>query len=108
MSHRNFSSPAWLLHGLFGSTAGALTLQDERLSFVKDDGQTVFDVPIGEASEIKYPWHLFGGGLTLRVGAENYRVSFVRPGNTAGAEGNLGDVAVGRQNCKKWKSALPE
>ena len=106
MNNRNFSSQAWLLRGLIGSTEGVLALQNERLSFTNEQGQLVFDVPFGEVRDIQFPWHLFSGGLTFMIGADKYRVTFVRPGNTAGAEGNFGDVADGRAECKKWKAAL--
>lgn len=105
MNNRNLSSQAWILHGLTGSTAGVLTLRNERLSFESADSRLAFDAALNEVSEIKFPWHLFGGGLTFGIGADNYRVSFVRPGNTT-AEADFGDVTDGRENCKKWKTAL--
>lgn len=102
----NLNTHAWILHGLTGSTAGELSLQSERLSFTRDDGQLVFSAPLGEVRQIIFPWHLFGCGLTFVVGADNYRISFARPGNTAGAEADLGTIAMGRAHCKQWKAAL--
>ena len=105
MSNLNLDSTAWLLHGLTGSTAGVLTLRNQRLSFTNDKGELVFDAPIGEVRDISFPWHLFGCGLSLQVSANNYRVSFSRPGNTAGGE-NWSHVVGGREECKQWKTAL--
>ncbi len=71
MSNLNLNSPAWLLRGLTDSTAGVLSLRNERLSFVEDADKIVFDAPVGEVGDIKFPWHLFGNGLTLQVAPTN-------------------------------------
>ncbi len=105
MKNQNIRSQAWLLHGLIGSTKGDLTLHNQRLSFTNASGELVFDAPIGEVRDIQFPWHLFGCGLTLQVGADKHRISFARPGNTR-AEADFGDVAEGRAECKNWKATL--
>ncbi len=69
-----------------GSEGGVLKLKHERISFTTDAGRQVFDVALGEVSEIKFPWLHFGAGMTLKIGEEKYRLSFIQPGNTAGGE----------------------
>lgn len=82
-----------------------MTLRNQRISFADKSGALVFYVPLGEVRDIKFPWHLFGCGLTFVIGPNNYRISFARPGNTR-AEADFGDVAQGRENCRAWKAAL--
>jgi len=93
----------WLLSGMTGSEEGILQLADGRIIFTSIDGQTVFDARLPEVSEMEFPWYYFGGGMKLRIAAERYRVSFLRPGNTGGG---IGDIAPGRRVGKLWKAAL--
>ena len=104
MSQPTLRSQVWLLHGLTGNTPGTLTLKNERLSFTGDDDKIIFDTASGEVSEVKFPWHNFGGGCEFKIGADKYRVSFIQPGNTAGGEtASIGDA---RALGKRWKAAL--
>lgn len=97
-------SQAWLLHGLTGSEGGVLKLKHGRISFPTDAGRQVFDVALGEVSEIKFPWLYFGAGMTLKIGDEKHRLSFIQPGNTAGGEhANIMDA---RDLGDIWKLAL--
>lgn len=41
-------------------------------------------------------------GITGSIGADRYRISFVRPGNVAGHS----NISEGRQAGKDWKSVL--
>jgi len=60
---------------------------------------------------VTFPWYYFGGGMKLRVGTDNYRISFARPGNLAedfSENASVGDIAGGRQTGRAWKSALAD
>lgn len=94
MTNATLRTPAWLLRGLFGRTAGTLSLADGRLAFVTADLVTVFDVPIAALS-VRSPWHLFGAGIVVTIGAARHRLSFVEPGEN-------GDVRSGRAACRVW------
>jgi hypothetical protein len=94
---------AWLLKGITGNVAGVLGLDEGRFTFVTDDEQAVFDVPLSSVADVKVPWYYFGGGMKLTVGAERYRLSFVRP---TAMGGGVGDIPEGRAACKMWQSLL--
>lgn len=110
------------MKGATGSTQGVLELADGRLSFTAtehyrgaglrsdervDEGGRVFDAPISEVSEVKWPWYYFGGGVKLKIGDEKYRLSFVKPGNTQVLETEMpSDVRSGRNAAKLWKPVL--
>jgi len=103
MTQPVLQSQVWLLSGMTGSQEGILQLADGRFAFTDIDGQTVFDVPLSEVREVEFPWYYFGGGMKLSIGAERYRVSFMRPGNIGGG---IGDIGPGRRVGKEWKAAL--
>jgi hypothetical protein len=124
MSGEVLRTPAWLLVGLTRSKPGVLELADGRFAFTTEEG-TVFEVSLSEVSEVKFPWYYFGGGVKLRIGADRYRLSFVRPNDAsdipdrllAGTEfgapaalltagRKLLDIGEGRQAGKNWKSIL--
>ena len=103
MNQPVLQSRVWLLSGITGSREGFLQLADGRFAFTDIDGQTVFDVPLSVVREVEFPWYYFGGGMKLSIGAERYRVSFMRPGNVGGG---TGDIGPGRRLGKEWKAAL--
>ena len=103
MTTDDVKTEAWLLRGITGNLPGILSLANGRFTFVADDGQMVFDSPVTEVSDVKVPWYYFGGGMKLRVGAERYRLSFVRP---TAAGGGVADIPEGRGACKMWRSLL--
>ena len=111
---------AWLLVGITDSVPGVLELANGHLAFTTEEGR-VFDVPVPEVNELKFPWYYFGGGVKFSIGADSYRLSFVRP-NDAGdpparllARTEFGapapllkvlDIGEGRRAGKAWKSVL--
>jgi hypothetical protein len=103
MATDGVETDAWLLKGITGNIPGTLGLADGRLAFVTDDGQVVFDAPVSDVRDVKVPWHYFGGGMKLSVGAEQYRLSFVLP---TALGGTAADIPEGRRACKMWRSLL--
>lgn len=122
MAKQVIRTPAWLLVGLTRSTPGVLEFADERLGFTTENGR-LFHVPLTELTDLKFPWYYFGGGVKFTVGAERYRLSFVRPndaddvperllsrrqdrkGGALLAAGLL-DIGEGRRAGRAWKSVL--
>ena len=102
MAGDTLRTPTWLLDGITGSVPGVLELSDGRLTFTTDDGLRVFDAPLSEVSNVRFPWYYFSGGVKLNIGVNRYRLSFVQPENVAGHS----DVAGGRQTGKVWKTVL--
>jgi hypothetical protein len=117
-------TPAWLLVGITRSVPGVLELVDGRFAFTTEEG-LVFDAPLSEVSEVKFPWYYFGGGVKFRVGAGSYRLSFVRPNDASDIPGRLLagtgygapvalltagrkvlDIGEGRRAGKTWRSVL--
>ena len=117
-------TPAWLLVGVTRSTPGVLELADGHLAFTTGEGR-VFNVPLPEVSNVKFPWYYFGGGVKFSIGADDYRLSFVRPNEAsdipdrllAGTEfggpaalltagRKVLDVGEGRRAGKAWKTML--
>jgi hypothetical protein len=119
-----FQSVAWVLKGITGSdAAGLLRLSGGRLTLIGQNG-TAFDVPVGEVSDVTFPWFYFSGGMKLTAAGEKYRLSFVKPNNqnsyVAGQAANeivpgagmlavadiTGDIRKGRSAGKEWKRLL--
>ena len=116
-------TPAWRLIGLTRSEPGVLALADGRLAYWTDGG-VAFDVPLGEVSDVVFPWYYFNGGAKLTADGEAYRFSFVEPndaqpipdhllGRAFGGVGAAGvvakktaDIARGRRAGKAWREAL--
>ncbi len=98
MTNTDITTPAWLLEGITGSTPGTLQLTNGRLRFAID-GQTVFDVPLEQISDINFPWYYFLGGVKFRISATPYRLSF----SEAGENGNFIEA---RRAGKQWKAIL--
>lgn len=94
-------TPVWRLSGLTGSERGHLELRNGRLVYTPiDEGLKGFDVPLSEVSEINFPWHYFNGGFKMRIGAEQFRFSFVEPHD------QHADIRSGRAAGKSWKQLL--
>jgi hypothetical protein len=98
MSRAKFSTPVWILQGLFKSTPGTLELAQERLRLFSDEG-TIFDVPLGSLSKVNFPWYFFSVGANLSVESKRYRLSFAEPGEN-------GNLVEGHAAGKRWKVKL--
>ena len=98
MSRERFSSPVWVLQGLFKSTPGTLELTQGHLKLFSG-GELVFDLPLDSLSKVDFPWYYFGAGAVLSFESEHYRLSFVEPGEN-------GSIAEGREAGKRWKQRL--
>ncbi|GAB2867516.1 hypothetical protein GCM10022221_80440 [Actinocorallia aurea] len=129
---------AWLIMGSTGSAPGVLRLANGRLAFdahgrgaltlgqlrtleqrgnapglarhLGDGGvAALFD---GPASQVKFPWYYFGGGMKLTVGGSPYRFSFLQPQNTRlpselyDLPGISGEISSGRAAGRAWRTAL--
>jgi hypothetical protein len=123
MSTDAFRTPAWLLTGLTQSSPGVLEFADSRLAYTGEEGR-IFDAPLSEVTDIKFPWYYFSGGVKFTIGAENYRLSFVRPNDASDIPGRLladtaggplalltagrkvRDIGEGRRAGKAWKEIL--
>lgn len=113
---QTFSSVAWVLKGLFGSSGPCLLrLAAGRLALICEEGQ-LFDAPVMEVETV-FPRYYFSGGVKLRVGDRKYRLSFVRPTNAtrrlgeeladvAAVAGSATDIWSGRKAGKEWKGRL--
>jgi hypothetical protein len=98
MSRDRFSTPVWVLKGLFRSAPGTLELAQGRLRLLSEAG-TVFDVPLESFTRVYFPWYYFGAGVKLTLEAKPYRLSFVEPGEN-------GDLVSGCAAGKSWKNRL--
>ena len=111
---------AWLLVGATGSVPGILGLANGHLAFTTEEGR-VFDVPLSEVSDLKFPWYYFGGGVKFSIRKDHYRLSFVRPNDASDPPASLLartefgapapflkvlDIGEGRRAGKAWKSVL--
>jgi hypothetical protein len=127
-SEPTLCTPAWLLRGLIGSEPGLLRLEERRISFTTE-ATCLFDAPLSDLRRVIFPWYYFGGGMKLMIGANRYRVSFVRPNNQevpwarllgrlqlpptkadslifAEARAKVGDMRSARRAGTQWKRAL--
>ncbi len=128
-------SKAWILVGLTGSTVGRLSLRSGRLTFFArgrgalstshcrklggacgisdladrleaEDEVRLFDEPVDGLTFV-FPWYYLGGGMKIRSGSAGYRLSFLRPGNTAQEYGTTGDsISEGRSAGRRWRNLL--
>ena len=135
---QRLDTPAWLLRGI-GTIPGQLVLSGGRLSFIaegsgscwpfqlrsleRDSGQVglatriergqlarVFDLPLREV-QVLFPWYYFNGGLKVRSGGRQYRISFgaqARSGGSANAIGELVEVYRMRLNGRRWRVVLAD
>jgi hypothetical protein len=128
MTH--LATPAWWMAGGLRNVPGVLVAGEGKLAFVTDDGP-VFSAPITEVGPVAWPWHWFGGGCRITVGADRYNITFVRPNGAPAASphllesaqslatvlslgavpshsvAGLFDVRSGRAAGKAWKQVLP-
>lgn len=95
----NIENTVWLLVGISGREQGRLTLGNSRLAFEGENG-TRFDVPAAGLGDVKFPWHYFGGGMKVSIGATTYRFSFIEPHN------DHASIRDGRSIGAEWKAAL--
>ena len=89
----------WRMVGISGKERGVMKLTRERFSFDGEKG-TRFDVPVSAISGFKFPWHYFGGGMKVSIGADNYRFSFIEPHN------EYASISDARATGAKWKDAF--
>ncbi len=100
------------------SLPGILESSGGRFAFLTED-ERVFDVPLFEVTDVKFPWYYFGGGVKFKIGTENYRLSFVQPNDGSEvpyhllAKTDFGEseflpagMLAGRRAGKAWKSVL--
>ena len=101
------------------SLPGILESGGGRFAFTTDE-QRVFDVPLSEVTDVKFPWYYFGGGVKFKIGTAGYRLSFVQPNDADDIPFDLisrtefGDPAArstagireGRQAGEAWKLIL--
>lgn len=138
---------AWLLWGLIGSIPGVLKYEGGCLSFTAlgcgtlwkfqlrslekkakkpgladqlDDYENavVFDAPLSEILDVRFPWYYFNGGANLVIGGEKFRFSFLQPQNTKWPEDredsldpfeimdSIKEIHNGRQAGKAWRGIL--
>jgi hypothetical protein len=120
-------SPAWLIGGL-RNVPGFLGAGQGHLTFVSDT--PVFDVPMTEVTDVRWPWHWFGGGVKLTAAGQPYKITFVRPNGMPApnpsmlatgvgvfallsgtwhdvhALQGLADIGTGRAAGAKWRQVL--
>ena len=78
----------------------------------------VFKLPLAKV-QVEFPWYYLSGGLKLRSGSQEYRLSFGRPSNTrmpidkskplkaaTRAFEEFSEVAKMRRIGKAWQDAL--
>lgn len=111
----------WVLKGMTSSTPALLELVEGRLALTTEEAQE-FEVALEEVTEVKFPWHYFGGGAHLTVRGQVYRLSFVKPNNAtehlsdrlSGKEGlfsagrKIRVIGEGRAAGQAWKAVLLE
>ena len=85
-------SPAWLIGGL-RNVPGFLGSDGRRLAFVADE--PVFDVPLTEVTDVRWPWHWFGGGVKLAAAGRAHKITFVRPNGMPAPDPSLLSTGVG-------------
>jgi hypothetical protein len=85
-------SPAWLIGGL-RNVPGYLGTGQGRLTFVSDT--PVFDVPLAEVTDVRWPWNWFGGGVKLTAAGNPYKITFVRPNGMPAPDPSMLATGVG-------------
>jgi len=118
----DFASYVWRLIGTLRSEAGWLDLTAGRLRYTTETWE-VFDVPLGEVTDVVWPWYYFGGGVKLSTAGVRYRLSFVLPNGgeypaarAAAASGDpaaltlvwqkASDIGAGHKVGKEWRRRL--
>jgi hypothetical protein len=101
-------SPAWLFRGIgtYDATAGTLRLEGDRLRFVAD-GEPVFEFPLAEIEDVRYPRVNLGSVMTFTAHGKRYRLAFLRSRPRSKWSGaRLSDVRPARRWGREWKTAL--
>src|SRR5260370_737319 len=76
----DYASIVWILRGLIGSTPGVMVLRNGQLSLATE-GALVFEAPLANVREVRFPWYYFWGAMKMKVNDAPYRISFVQPNN---------------------------
>lgn len=135
MNAQHLQTLAWLIMGSTGSTPGVLGMEGGRLRFeahgrgaltmgqlraleqrTGSPGLTerltmghalvLFDAPLPEVEQVRFPWYYFGGGMRLAVAGAPYRFSFLQPQNTQTTPAHVAGIGSGRASGRAWKAAL--
>ena len=76
-------SKVWQIAGVFGGvTAGLLTYSDGQVSYLTQEG-VVFNVPLAELKNIKWPFLRMGLGFDTDVKGKKYKFSLAKPNASA-------------------------
>ncbi len=92
-------SETWLADGLFDCHHGVLVLGGETISFLNDEGASIFDFDLDQVA-FSFPWYLFTTGLDIHYADEKRRVLFANP-YLEGA-----GVRAARRTGRLWRDAL--
>jgi hypothetical protein len=79
MADEALATPAWLMRSISASGArqGVLILDNERLSFTPAAGSPVFEAPVSDVHNVKFPFYNAGTVMPLDVGTGCYRLTFM-------------------------------
>jgi hypothetical protein len=129
----SLASPAWLLRGI-SAIPGQLRLSRSVLTFTahgsgtawawqlrklerstgrpglaqaleSDERWVVFSEAL-DAIRVSSPWYYFAGGIVVRIGPHDYRISFGKPARSSGDDDGLDAVSDMRRLGKQWMLAL--
>ncbi len=92
-------SEAWLADGLFDCHHGELVLGDRTVSFLNEEGASIFDFDLNQVA-FSFPRYLFTTGLDIHCAGEKRRVLFANP-YLDGA-----GVRAARGTGRLWRDAL--
>jgi len=92
-------SEAWLADGFFDCHHGVLVLRSRMVSFLNDEGASIFDFDLDQVA-FSFPWYLFATGLDIDCAGERRRVLFANP-YLDGA-----GVRAARGTGRLWRDAL--
>ena len=100
-------------HGRGALTMGQLRTLEQRTGrpgltdmLTMGHSLVLFDAPLAEVENVRFPWYYFGGGMKLTVSGHPYRFSFLQPQNTQTAPAHVAGIGSGRAGGRAWKSAL--
>jgi len=92
-------SEAWLADGLFDCHHGVLVLGGQTVSFLNEEGASIFDFDLDQVA-FSFPWYLFTTGLDIQCAGEKRRVLFANPYLDGGG------VRLARDTGRLWRDAL--
>lgn len=120
-------SKIWQLSGLIGRvTPGLLTWENGNVAYLTEEG-VVFDVPLAELKNIKWPFLRMGLGFDAVVSGKKYQFSFSKPNASAPELGDsdilqlmrmtpggrfadsiktLGNLKADKATTRQWKEIL--